>query len=215
MKALEQLRLQLIKDYPGDTPVFGKAPSSPEEIKFLFEDIVIPAFESISKALGTFHFTINIRTFTHVLKLKIADGCSFYSLSIKTTNKNAAVTLLIQYRDYSVNSQSYELRSIFEEKYDLSKTAKNLPEELIITIFTDTFMNRKEYLKKSVGVELNDIKDKAELLRERRRSKLIELRLSNEKYDPEDEFKKYLESPDHTEMLRWLDMTYASDEDLM
>lgn len=215
MKALEQLRLQLIKDYPGDTPIFSKAPSSPQEIKFLFEDIVIPAFERISKALDTFHFTINIRKFTHVLKLEIGDGCSFYSLSVKTNNKNAAVTLLIQYRDYSINSQSYEMRSIFEEKYDLSKITKNLPEELIITIFSDTFMNRKEYLKKIVDAELNDIREKAELLRERRRSKLVELRLINEKYDPEDEFKKYLESSDHTEMLRWLDMTYASDKDLM
>ena len=215
MKALEQLRLQLIKDYPGDTPVFDKAPSSPQEIKFLFEDIVLPAFEQISKALDTFHFTINIRKFTHVLKLEIGDGCSFYCLSVKTNNKNAAVTLLIQYRDYSVNSQSYELRSIFEEKYDLSKIAKNLPEELIIAIFSDTFMNRKEYLKKIVDAELNDIREKAELLRERRRSKLVELRLINQKYDPEDEFKKYLESSDHSEMLRWLDMTYASDKELM
>lgn len=215
MKVLEQLRVQLIRDYPGDTPVFGKASSSPEETKFFFENIVLPSFEKISKEFDAFHFTVNIRTFTHVLKLEIADGCSSFSLSVKTSNKNAAVTLSVQYRDYSINSESYEMRGIFEEKYDLSRIAKVLPEELIITIFTDTFLSRRIYLKKIVDAELNEVREKAELLRERRRAKLVELKMVNEKYDLEDEFKKYLDSSDHSEMLRWLDMTYASDSDLM
>lgn len=214
MKALEKLREQLSKEYPVETPVFSKAPSSPEEIAFLFEDIALPAFERISKALDTFHFTINIRKFTHVVKLEIGDGCSFYCLSVKTSNKNAAVTLLVQYRDYSVNSQSYELRGIFEDKYDLSKIAQMLPEDQIITIFADTFMNRKDYLKKIVEAEITDELEKTEMLREQRRARLIKLKNLNEKYDPEDEFKKYLDSSEHSEMIRWLDMTYGPFDDI-
>lgn len=214
MKALEKLREQLSKDYPVDTPVFRKAPSSPEEIAFLFESIDLPAFEKIEQELGTFHFTINIRRFTYVVKLEISDGCWAFYLAVKTSNKNAAVTLSVQYRDYSVNSQSYELRIIFEEKYDLSKIALMLPEEKIMTIFADTFLSRKDHLKKIVEAEIGDEREKTELLREQRRARLIKLKNLNEEFDPEDEFKKYLDSSEHSEMIRWMDFTYGPFHDV-
>lgn len=208
MKALKQLREQLIKDYPVDTPVFGKAPS-PVETAYLFEDLVLPGFEKIVKEFESFHFSVNIRKFTHVVKLEIVDGCSAFSLSVRTSTKSSAVTLSVQYRDYSVNSESYELRGIFEEKYDLSRISQMLPEEMIITIFADTFLSRRDLLKRIVDAELNEAQEKTELLREQRRARLIKLKNLNEKYDPEDEFKKYLDSSEHTEMIRWLDMTYG------
>lgn len=212
MKALDLLRVQLIKDYPGDTPVFGKAPASPEETKFFFENTVLPAFEKIKKEFDSFHFTLSIRKFAHVLKLEIRDGCSLFSLSVKTSARDSSVTLLVKYRDFSIYSHNSEPRRLFEEKYDLSRISQVLPEELIITVFTEIFTNRRDFLRKIVEAELNEENEKTALIREERRARLIELKNNNDEFDPKDEFQKYLDSPEHLDMMRWLDMKYGSED---
>lgn len=200
MKALERLREQLKKDYPGNQPVFGKAPASPEETKFFVEGIVIPAFELIGKEFDSLHISVNIRRFPHVTKLEIGDGCSLFSLSIKTGRKNSGVTLTIDYRDYSVSSKYHKMRTILEATYDLSRVTQTLTEEMIVDTFVESFSSRRDHLRRIVEAELNDEREKTELIREERRAKLIELKKQNEEFDPEDEFKKYLDSLGHTDM---------------
>lgn len=212
MKALENLRVQLVKDYPGDTPVFGKAPL-PKESEFFFETLVVPAFEKIKKEFDTFHFTVAVRRFVHVTRLDIKDGCSFFSLSIKTNSKNSSVLLTISYRDYSICSKNYDDKTLLEEKFDLSKIQQVLPEDLIITIFSDTFINRKIYLKRIVESEENEAREHTEFFREERRSKLIKLKQENDALDPQEKFRKYLDAPQFSEMLHWVEVFYDLEID--
>lgn len=192
MKALEQLRVQLIKDYPGDTPAFGKAPSSPEKTKFFFEEIVLPAFEKIEKAFDSSHFIAKIRKFAHVIKIEIRDGCSLLILSVKTSIRDSSITLLINYRDFSIFAEDSDPRKLLEERYDLSRISQVLPEELIITVFTHIFNNRRDFFKKMIEAELSEKSEKAQLIREERRAKLIALKKFNNEFDPQEEFQKYL-----------------------
>ncbi|MDQ3802128.1 MAG: hypothetical protein M3384_22100 [Acidobacteriota bacterium] len=205
MKALELLRMQLVKDYPGDTPAFGKALDSPEEAAFFFENLVIPAFEKIKKEFDSFHFTVNVRRFPRVTRLDIRDGCSLFTCSIKISRKYACAILTIFYRDHSICSYNFEERTLLEERFDLSKIYQVLPEELIITIFSEIFINRRIYLKRLVETEENERREKEELRRETRRAKLINLKRNNEKFDPRDEFQKYLDSPEYARMMSWFD----------
>ena len=207
MKALEKLRVQLIKDYPGDTPTFDRAPL-PKESKFLFENLVVPAFEKIIKEFAPFHFTVSVRRFIRVMRLEIKDGCSSFSLSIKTSSKNSSVLLTITYRDHSICLSKDDEKILLEERFDLSKIREALPEDLLMTIFSDTFINRKTYLKRIVESEENDAREQAEFLREERRFKLIRLKQENDALDPRGKFRKYLDAPQFSEMLRWVEMFY-------
>lgn len=209
MKALEILRQQLEKDYPHEAPVFVKAIKSPEEVKFFFDEIVIPAFEKIKTEFDSFHFEVNIKNFAVVCRLDIKDGCSNFSCAVKISRKYSAAYLIITYRDHSICSYNFKERVLIEERFDLSKIYQELPEELIINIFSDIFINRKTHLKRLIETERNDEQQKKELVREERRAKLIRLKTENKKFDPKDEFQKYLDSDEYLQMRDWLDYHFT------
>lgn len=207
MKALEKLRVQLVKDYPGDSPTFSRG-SLPKESEAFFQNIVLPAFEKIRKEFNAFHFNVAVRKFVHVVRLEVKDGCSFFCLSIKTNKLNFGVILTVSYHDHSICSYNYEDRLLLEERFDLSKIRQALPEELIITIFSDTFINRKTYLKRIVETEENEARELIELEREERRAKLLKLRQENDDLDLDARMQKYLDVPQYSDLVYWVTMFY-------
>jgi hypothetical protein len=221
IKALKYLRQQLKKDYPDNSPVFRSGATKPEEIKFFFDDMVLPAFEKIQKEFDLFHFEVKFVRFPYRTRLEVTDGCSQFYFSIFVDKKHSFAAIEAEYRDYSIypqHSQYFKKKDLLDERFDLSRIRQELSEELIIEIFSNTFLNRKVNLRAVVNKEKYEIEVKEELEREERRFKLNALKERNGAFDPEDEFKKYLDSDEYIEMMRWLDSHYnikiVSEEDL-
>lgn len=221
IEALELLRQQLKKNYPKGEPTFKRGATNPDEIKFFFDDMVVPAFEKILKEFDSFHFEIRLVRFPFRTKLEITDGCSQFYFSIFVDRKHSFAAAQAEYRDHSIypkHSQYFKMKNLLDERFDVSRIQQELSEELIIKIFSDAFLNRKVNLRAIVNKEEFDFEIEEESRREERRSKLVVLKQRNSAFDPEDEFKKYLDSDKYAEMKRWLDYTYGveviPDEDL-
>lgn len=224
MDSTDILRLllqQLKRDYPEGVPTFRRGITKPEEIKFFFNDMVVPAFEKIQKEFDSFHFEVKFVRFPYRTRLEVTDGCSQFYFSIFVDKKHSFAAMEAEYRDHSIYpqiSQYFKKKNLLNERFDLSKIRQELSEKLIIKIFSDAFLNRKENLRAIINKEEFDSEIKEELKREEMRVKLIALKQRNNTFDPEDEFQKYLDSDEYAEMMRWLDSAYGvkviPDEDM-
>ena len=101
----------------------------------------------------SFHFEVSFRKSPYVTRMDIKDGCTQFSFSVKVSRKFACVILRAGYRDNSICAYDFNEPVLLEERFDLSRISQDLPEELIITIFSDTFLNRKTYLKRISDTE--------------------------------------------------------------